>query len=574
MIEDGYEQLNDENQESEEREDLGKIVDGQVSLSQSRERSRRNRIKVREVNDSIGSAAGEAAAGEDDDPTSTHSAEVEDEDEDYATINDPVRAYLRKVGTVALLTREKEVEIAKRLEAGERRVLQAVLSSAFAVEDILELGNQLREQKVRIKDVVKDAGENGSEFDEDWHVERVCKVIEDVRRLHEERRKIGAKKPATETARQKLRKAVAGIEAEMVDALANMRLHKKQVDRVVARLKGLASRINGAQREIAACEQRAGIPHTFSKTLPEIRSSPLRRCRAAKKMGLRPDDSVELAKVIESATMEVKKVEDEATSTEQVLRETVQEIEKGERQAALAKAEMVKANLRLVFSIAKKYTNRNMQFLDMVQEGNIGLMTAAGKFDYKRGYKFSTYATWWIRQAITRAIADQSHTIRIPVHMVEATNKLQMTRRYLVQKLGREATPEEIAEKMELPINKVRNVLNVAKEPISLETPLGTEGDAHLGDIIEDKNMVSADDAMISMNLADQMRKALATLTPREAKVLRMRFGIGEKSEYTLEEVGQDFDVTRERIRQIEAKALGKLRRRPRSLVLRTFIGG
>jgi RNA polymerase primary sigma factor len=575
MIEDGYEQLNDENQESEEREELGKIADGQVSSSEAREHSRRNRIKVREVNDRVESAAGEAGAEEDDDPTSTHSPEVEDEDENDATIGDPVRAYLRKMGSVSLLTREKEVEIAKRLEAGERRVLQAVLSSAFAIGDILELGNQLREQKVRIKDVVKDADEEESELDEDWHVERVCKVIEDVRRLHGERQQVGAKKPATETARQKLRKVVAGIEEEMIDALLSMRLHKKQVDRIVARLKGLVSRINVAQRELAAYEQRAGIPQgTFSKTLREIGFSPLRQRAAAKKMGLRPDEIVELAKVIKSATIAVKKVEDEATSTEQILRETVQEIEKGERQAALAKAEMVKANLRLVVSIARKYTNRNMQFLDMVQEGNIGLMTAVGKFDYKRGYKFSTYATWWIRQAITRAIADQSHTIRIPVHMVEATNKLQMTRRYLVQKLGREATPEEIAEKMELPISKVRNVLNVAKEPISLETPLGTEGDAHLGDLIEDKNMVSADDAMISMNLAAQTRKALDTLTPREAKVLRMRFGIGEKSEHTLEEVGQDFDVTRERIRQIEAKALGKLRCRSRSLVLRTFIGG
>jgi RNA polymerase primary sigma factor len=572
MIEDGYEQLNDENQGSEEREGLGKNAAGLASSSEVRGHSRRNRIKVREV---IGTAAGEAVAEEDDDPISTHSPEVEDEDEDYAAIGDPVRAYLRKMGAVALLTREKEVEIAKRLEAGERRVLQVVLGSAFAIEEILNLGDQLREQKVRIKDVVKDAEEDESGFDENWHFERVCKVIEDVRRLHGERAKLGARKPATEAARQKIRKVVTRIEEEMIDALLSMRLHKKQVDRIVARLKGLVTRINAAQRELAGCEHRAGMsPGTFSKALREIRSSPLHQCAAAKKMGLRPDEVVELAKVIESAAIKVKEVEAEGTSTEQILRETVLEIEKGERQAALAKAEMVKANLRLVVSIARKYTNRNMQFLDMVQEGNIGLMTAVGKFDYKRGYKFSTYATWWIRQAITRAIADQSHTIRIPVHMVEATNKLQMTRRYLVQKLGREATPEEIAEKMELPIGKVRNVLSVAKEPISLETPLGTEGDAHLGDLIEDKNMVSADDAMISMNLAAQTHKALATLTPREAKVLRMRFGIGEKSEHTLEEVGHDFDVTRERIRQIEAKALGKLRCRSRSLVLRTFIEG
>jgi RNA polymerase primary sigma factor len=623
MIEDADEQLSEEPQEEDELEPASKPAAKSPMSSKESERKKRELITIGrakgfltydEVNDHmpesivssdqiddwLSTLGGEGieivdsasqvrvtekAGGPDTEearpapePARASEPEEEEEDDSYSKTNDPVRMYLRKMGSVSLLTREGEVEIAKRIEDGERRVLQVVLNSSVAIEEILDLGDKLRKQKIRVKEVVKDADEDDAEFDEAWHVERVCKIIEKVRRLHKDLEKAEEKSSArglSESARRKQRTQVAGVKEELFEALQEMRLNKKQIDRIVARLKGLVSRIESAHREIADCEQRAGLPQReFRRTLREIRSSPLRQRAVAKKLGLRPEEIEDLAKVIDNAKKKVKKVEEEAAMTEEGLRVTVREIEDGERQAEQAKAELVEANLRLVVSIAKKYTNRGLQFLDLIQEGNIGLMKAVDKFEYKRGYKFSTYATWWIRQAITRAIADQARTIRIPVHMIETINKLIRTSRYLVQELGREATPEEIAEKMELPLDKVRKVLKIAKEPISLETPIGEEEDSHLGDFIEDKSIISPSDAVISMNLADQTRKVLATLTPREEKVLRMRFGIGEKSDHTLEEVGQDFEVTRERIRQIEAKALRKLRHPSRSKRLKSFMEG
>jgi RNA polymerase primary sigma factor len=525
-------------------------------------------------------AAGEAAAEEEEEDeevaaTKKEEAEEEEDADGYSKTNDPVRMYLRKMGSVSLLTREGEVEIAKRIEDGERRVLQVVLNSSVAIEEILNLGDKLRKQKIRVKEVVKDADEEDAEFDEQWHIERVCKVIDKVRRLWKEQEKVVEKLDAkvSDVTKKKYKIQINDYRQEILDTLQEMRLNKKQIDKIVLHLKEFVERIEQANREILDCESKSGLTlKEFKKTLREMRDSPLRQRAVAKKLGIRPDEIEEMSRVIQLAQKKIKKVEEEAKLSETVLRETVAEIQDGERMAEKAKAELVEANLRLVVSIAKKYTNRGLQFLDLIQEGNIGLMKAVDKFEYKRGYKFSTYATWWIRQAITRAIADQARTIRIPVHMIETINKLIRTSRYLVQELGREPTPEEIAEKMELPLDKVRKVLKIAKEPISLETPIGEEEDSHLGDFIEDKSVISPADAVISMNLAEQTRKVLATLTPREEKVLRMRFGIGEKSDHTLEEVGQDFEVTRERIRQIEAKALRKLRHPSRSKRLKSFM--
>jgi RNA polymerase primary sigma factor len=534
-----------------------------------------SKLKVTEKN-------GEAEdADEDSDEVETtaskkEEAEEEEDADGYSKTNDPVRMYLRKMGSVSLLTREGEVEIAKRIEDGERRVLQVVLNSSVAIEEILQLGDKLRKQKIRVKEVVKDADEEDAEFDEQWHIERVCKVIDKVRRLFKEAEKFQEKldvKGLSEASKKKWKQSITDLRQEILDALQEMRLNKKQIDKIVLKLKAFVTRIEQANREIIDCEHKAGMSlREFRKTLREIRTSPLRQRAVAKKLGIRAEEIEDMSRVIAAAQKKVKKVEEEAKLSEDVLRDTVREIQDGERMAEKAKAELVEANLRLVVSIAKKYTNRGLQFLDLIQEGNIGLMKAVDKFEYKRGYKFSTYATWWIRQAITRAIADQARTIRIPVHMIETINKLIRTSRYLVQELGREPTPEEIAEKMELPLDKVRKVLKIAKEPISLETPIGEEEDSHLGDFIEDKSVISPADAVISMNLAEQTRKVLATLTPREEKVLRMRFGIGEKSDHTLEEVGQDFEVTRERIRQIEAKALRKLRHPSRSKRLKSFM--
>ncbi|MBI5190338.1 MAG: RNA polymerase sigma factor RpoD [Nitrospirae bacterium] len=494
--------------------------------------------------------------------------------------DDPVRMYLREMGTVSLLSREGEVEIAMRIEEGQREIAKTLYNMPAALGELISLADKLRNGKVGIRDVAHTYEEEFEEvegLDEAELAEKTLNLLGEAEIAY--RKLLPAmtemRKPdISEERKKRVRTTIKNLKKTISERLDEANLHPRQIDAAAERLRALAAAAMEADRDIKACARRAGVT---IEELHAIFSKPRKegtKLRVPKKVNLTPDQFAELEKSYMNAMKKLDRVAVEALVPPDEVRRAVETLDRGDFTMKTAKTELVEANLRLVVSIAKKYTNRGLQFLDLIQEGNIGLMKAVDKFEYKRGYKFSTYATWWIRQAITRAIADQARTIRIPVHMIETINKLIRTSRYLVQELGREPTPEEIANEMALPLEKVRKVLKIAKEPISLETPIGEEEDSHLGDFIEDKRSPSPLELAINYDLQEQIRRVLNTLTPREEKVLRRRFGIGEAADHTLEEVGQEFDVTRERIRQIEAKALRKLRHPSRSKRLKSFVEG
>ena len=519
-----------------------------------------------------------SAASDSDEEMAEGNLDLSDDEDsgDYSSRStDPVRMYLREMGAVPLLDRDGEVVIAKKIEMGEQDVLYALVEVPVAVEELINVGEDLKQNRIKLKDVVKTIEEDDPSEDEMNQRQRVILLLDEIRQVFKKKRHYYRRLDECCTLERRvadLQKKIIAFKEDIVTRLRDIKLEKTLIDRIIETVEDYVRQMHNCQRDLTAYILATGRTQAEIQQLFDgLERREVNPVEAARDLHLSVDELFSFKEMILGKIEILNLLQEKCCHNVSDLEEVLWRIKRGNSAAMRAKQELIRSNLRLVVSIAKKYTNRGLQFLDLIQEGNIGLMKAEDKFEYQRGYKFSTYATWCIRQAITRAIADQARTIRIPVHMIETINKLIRTSRYLVQELGRDPTPEEIAERMEYPVEKVKKVLKIAKEPISLETPIGDEEDSSLGDFIEDKKAVAPAEEVINTKLSEQLAAVLADLTPREEQVLRKRFGIAEKSDHTLEEVGKLFNVTRERIRQIEAKALRKLRHPVRSQPLRSY---